>query len=262
MSDNNYINSFKNRCEKYLYAIQTYPKVMENEFKTAIEMLELDLKDINNNLSILNIPAAGIDIGSYLKDKKDNKDITYYTFETSPDFVKLDPKKYKLCSYNDIPLEDNSIDRVIVLASLHHVEPKDRENVYKEFNRILKKDGLLVIGDVIKDSVQDHFLNEFVNKWNSNGHSGIFFSEKEEESEDKNLLEKCNFNVDITTKKYNWIFKNDIEMKDFVLNLFGLDLYDNKKSPKDLKEDLSKYLTFNEEGFEWQLIYFTCRKIE
>ena len=248
MNINNYSKSFKNRCQKYLYAINTYPHVMENEFKTAVGMLQLNK---NKHEIILNIPGAGIDLDKYVN--LPNK--TILTFETSYDFVKLDPERYKLCSLTNIPLENNSVDRIIILTSLHHVELKERETVYKELGRVLKKDGLLVIGDVIKDSSQARLLNEFVDKWNSNGHKGIFFNE-----EDSNLLEKCGFKVDVTAKNYNWNFKNKLEMSDFVLNLFGLDLYNQREDKvNNLIKEISNYITLNKYGFEWKLIYFTCK---
>ena len=34
-----YIESFKKRYQKYLYAVNTYPNVMENEFKIAYEIV-------------------------------------------------------------------------------------------------------------------------------------------------------------------------------------------------------------------------------
>ena len=208
-----YIQSFKERYKKYLYAVDTYPNVMENEFKIASEMMQIE----NNNV-ILNIPAAGTDLKKYIyEEENENKNnIIYHEFETSPEFSTLG---YKLCSYDNIPLENNPVDRIIVLASFHHVSLEERPKIYREFKRIMKdNNSLLVIGDVIKDSKQDKWLNEFVNKWNSRGHKGIFFDLSS--SYDKNLLEKEGFSVEIQKKKYTWEFSNENEMVDFVINLF------------------------------------------
>jgi SAM-dependent methyltransferase len=237
-----YIESFKKRYKNYLYAVNTYPNVMENEFKIAYQMMK-----VKDNNIILNIPAAGTDLKKYIC----NNNITYYEFETSPNFSSLG---YNLCSFDNIPLENKSVDRIIVLASFHHVSIEDRPKIYKEFKRILKDDGLFIIGDVIKNSKQDKWLNEFVNKWNSKGHKGIFFDEKDENT--TNLLENFGFSVEIQKKKYTWDFKNEEEMVDFVINLFGLDLI--KK--EDLLSYIKEYLDYNNNGdncsFDWELIYF------
>jgi hypothetical protein len=50
-----YEKSFKNRTKTYLYAMEEYPNVLDEEFITAIEMLEL-----KNDEILLNIPAGGI----------------------------------------------------------------------------------------------------------------------------------------------------------------------------------------------------------
>jgi SAM-dependent methyltransferase len=240
-----YIESFKKRYQKYLYAVNTYPNVMENEFKIAYEMMRVE----DNNV-ILNIPAAGSDIKKYIY----NNNVVYHEFETSPNFSSLG---YNLCQFDNIPLEDKSVDRIIVLASFHHVFIEDRPKIYQEFKRILKDDGLFIMGDVIKDSKQDKWLNEFVNKWNSKGHKGIFFNLLN--NDDINLLKKCGFSVEVYKKKYTWDFKDEKEMIDFVINLFGLDLIERDNLINYIKE----YLDYNNDGnkcwFDWELVYFISK---
>lgn len=255
-----YIESFKKRYQRYLYAVNTYPNVMDNELKIACDTMR-----IKDNNVILNIPAAGTDLKKYINHNTHNnyKNITYYEYETSPQFSSMG---YKLCSFDNIPLENNSVDRIIVLASFHHVRVEDRPKIYKEFKRILKEDGLFVIGDVIKNSKQDRWLNEFVNKFNSNGHKGIFF-----DNEDKKLLEDYGFDVEVELKKYKWEFKDREEMIDFIINLFGLDLLENKE---ELPYYIDEYLGLNINDipnqnneidrnnnywFEWELIYFISK---
>lgn len=238
-----YINSFEKRYKKYLYAVNKYPKVMDNEFKIACEMMRIE----DNNV-ILNIPCAGTDLKRYIF----NNNIKYHEFETSPDFASMG---YNLCSYNSIPLEDKSVDRIIVLASFHHVPIGERLEIYKEFKRILKNDGLFVIGDVIKNSKQDKWLNEFVNKWNSKGHKGFFF-----DFNDKEILEDSGFCVEVYTKKYKWNFNNEEEMKDFTINLFGLDLID-KNDITNYTNYVKEFLNYdsNDCSFDWELIYFISK---
>jgi SAM-dependent methyltransferase len=240
-----YIESFKKRYQKYLYAVNTYPNVMDNELKIAYEMMKVEDDNI-----ILNIPSAGTDLKKYIY----NNNVTYHEFETSPDFSSVG---YNLCSFENIPLESKSVDRIIVLASFHHVSIEDRPKIYKEFKRILKDDGLFVIGDVIKDSKQDKWLNEFVNKWNSKGHKGFFFDLSTKN--DENLLKRCGFTTEVYKKKYTWDFKDEKEMTDFVINLFNLDLMERDHLINYIKEYLNYNSDENRCWFEWELVYFISK---
>ena len=44
-----------------------------------------------------------------------------------------------------IPLEDNSIDLIIMFVVLHHIEPESRNNILKEIVRILSPNGVVII---------------------------------------------------------------------------------------------------------------------
>lgn len=248
-----YVNSFKHRCEKYIYAVTTYPHVMQQEYEIACKMMDLNSHNNHNNKSIhiLNIPSGGIHLKDYINEI--NSNVIYHCFETSPDFAKY-YKNCTLCSYNDIPLPDHSIDRIIVLASLHHLGIKERIEFYKECKRLLKTNGKLVIGDVKKNSKQDRWLNVFVNQWNSSGHCGLFFDEN-----DRKELEESGFHTDISEQSYHWVFHNQKEMIDFVIHLFGLDLFEKDHLVDSIKEHLD-YFEENDGtcGFKWELIYFIC----
>jgi SAM-dependent methyltransferase len=225
-----YHEAFYKREHKYEYAVTTYENVLKREFEIAIEVL--DLKEFE---TLVNIPAGGIPIDSLKK-------IQYHAFE---------PLK-GTCEFTAIPLEDNSVDKILSLASFHHVQEKRKETLI-ELRRILKQDGTLVIGDVIAGSKQDYWLNYFVNKYNSNGHNGLFL--KEEEALE---IEKIGFNVELKVYTYDWSFDNDENAVDFVKNLFGLDLLDEKGILLNAMKDI---LGYNDCKFEWQLMYFKCKKI-
>jgi len=240
-----YNKTFDNRVKNYIYAQEKYPNVMKNEFEIAIKICELKSND-----KFVNIPADNGFLFNYI-----DKTIEYIPFEINENFSK--ETNYKLCKLNNLPLENNSIDKILSLASLHHFNNNDREEFYKEIKRILKvnNNGIFILGDVLKNSKQDKFLNEFVNKYNSNGHQGIFFHEN-----DKFLLEKCGFNViEIEYPKYKWNFTSKDEMCDYCINLFGLDLI---ISNEDVINGIKTYLDFYENKddgccyFIWQLIYF------
>jgi SAM-dependent methyltransferase len=244
----NYKEQFSNRTESYLYSINKYPDVLYNEFTQAIEMLHLNKDEI-----LVNIPAGGIPLNKYIDQQLH---IKYYAYDICNEFCNLSSNEnVSLCDYTNIPQKDNSVDKIICLASLHHTSISERHDIYTEFNRILKQNGVLVIGDVIKDSCQDIWLNDFVNKYNSNGHSGIFFDKRDIEQ-----MKQHNFTVTTTNKEYDWIFNNENQMLDFIKHLFHLDLLPNDQI---LLDGLVTSLNYIPGSFKikWQLIYFTCNKI-
>jgi hypothetical protein len=120
-----------------------------------------------------------------------------------------------------------------------------------EFYRILKKNGKLVIGDVIDESDQATWLNIFVNMHNSNGHKGSFFTPK-----DTLLLSSQGFTVTTSIKSYPWIFDTNSDATVFCKLLFGLDLLD--VSDPRLAKGLEDILHLENGKIPWQLIYFVC----
>lgn len=233
--------AFHNRAERYDYAIHTYEDALSEEFKTAVQMLDPKPNDV-----VVNIPAGGTPIHKYISD---TLNVTVKSFEMLREH-KQDNVTY--CDITSIPLQDNSVDKIISLASFHHFQ-EDRQEVLMELRRILKNSGVLVIGDVIEGSPQDTWLNVFVNKYNSNGHTGLFLDEK-----DIFGIEALGYNVKSSRHTYNWSFRNDEEAVDFVKNLFGLNLL---PSDEFLLASMKQYLAYKDNKFEWQLLYFTCIKL-
>jgi SAM-dependent methyltransferase len=225
----------------YEYAMNKYGEALDEEFNTAIEVLNPYQNDI-----IVNIPGGGNPIHKYISD---SLNVTILSFEPLRDH---NQDENTFCDITAIPLEDNSVDKVLSLASFHHFQEERRE-VLMEFRRILKHNGTLVIGDVIQGSAQDSWLNVFVNKYNSNGHTGLFLDEK-----DIFGIEALGYNVKSSRHTYNWSFRNDEEAVDFVKNLFGLNLL---PSDEFLLASMKQYLAYKDNKFEWQLLYFTCIKL-
>lgn len=239
-----YKKQFSNRTDSYLYSINKYPNVLYNEFTQAIEMLHLNKDEI-----LVNIPAGGIPLQKYIDQQLQ---IKYYAYDICNEFC---TSIINLCDYTNIPHAQNSVDKIICLASLHHTSISERHYIYNEFNRILKQNGVLVIGDVIKDSCQDMWLNDFVNEYNSNGHSGIFFDKRDIEQ-----IKQSNFEVNITNKEYDWVFETENEMLDFIKHLFHLDLLPNDQILLDSLVNILNYIPGSFK-IKWKLIYFTCKKI-
>lgn len=54
----------------------------------------------------------------------------------------------------------------------------DKAQVFKEFQRVLNPHGRMLIVDVEEDTGTAHFLNHFVDEYNSMGHNGEFINEQ------------------------------------------------------------------------------------
>lgn len=232
-----YITKFHKRIESFMYAVNTYPHCMENEFIAAIDELDIHDDDI-----VVNLAAGGLPIHHYI-----SKPITYLPFDFSEEWCKYD-KNILHASYDHIPLENESVDKILILAVLHHFTEEERSTLYKECYRILKKSGKIVIADVIKNSNQDIWLNHIVNRYNPFGHDGRFF-----DVEDANLIHS--FDVQIKHKKYDWYFTNQEEMLTYFKHLFYLTISDDELMKK-INEILKPKIIENKYCIEWQLIYF------
>lgn len=238
-----YNKTFESRCGAFKYAMETYPHVMAEEFRSAIDMCQISNEDI-----LLNIPAACIPLDKYftVQPKK------YIQYETNKTFGLITNIPY--AEFYDIPELPTSVSKIISLASLHHASTEERLAFYKEARRILDPSGMLVIGDVIAGSPQDRWLNEFVDKYNPSGHKGIFWSE-----DDCALLKSAGFTTSITKTNYHWNFSSATELIDFVRNLFGVSNATDDVILDGVKTYLfAKFHPDDTIQIPWQLIYFHC----
>jgi SAM-dependent methyltransferase len=219
-----YKRCFENRVFQYKYAIRIYPFVMVDEHAAIIARL-----DLFDGCRVLDIGDSGFGAG-------------LGGVGVSIDF-----------EFENLPFESRSFDRIVILAVLHHVSVEERAVLYKECMRLLVPGGRLVIADVISDSIQDYWLNGIVNRYNSNGHCGVFFDES-----DAQLIRSVGFDVECERVSYHWYFRNLVEMEDFIINLFGMDLLGPGENLYDIVNENLGLL--GEEGrevkFEWQLIFF------
>lgn len=239
-----YNKTFDTRISKYNYAINTYPEVLEMEFKTAVDICKIKETDI-----LLNILAGGIPLQNYFI----TKPFLYKEYELNS---KFNNNICLLDSLSRIPENDNTIDTIITLTSLHHIINPELSNYYKECHRILKnQNGKFIIGDVLENSKEAKWLNEFVDKYNSNGHKGHFFSQ-----DHKSIIQSHGFTTEVEIKTYPWKFENEDTLIDFIKNLFGLDLATTDEIYDGINNYLNPKKINNIIYIDWTLIYFISTK--
>ena len=108
--------------------------------------------------------------------------------------------------------------------------------------------GILVLASI--------FLNEFVNQYNPNGHSGLFYSEQ-----DREHFLSCGYSrVFIRHRIYPWTFQSFQDMANFTQSLFYLKNINTHEIIQTLPIYLTIHCETNHPQWEWQLIYFTCIK--
>jgi SAM-dependent methyltransferase len=199
--------------------------------------------------------------GGYLRKYVVQPSCFFHFLETSENFASATPiatnVQTQLCKFESLPLPSQSVDRLIMLAALHHIQ--NREQVFEEFRRVLKQNGKILIADVEADTNTASFLNTFVNEFNSMGHEGDFIT-----PELFSLFNDSALTVSSVTRPVlHWNFDNEISMITFCRNLFGLD----QATDDDILIGIYRYLEpvfdSGKISIKWQLMYILleCKEV-
>lgn len=191
---------------------------------------------------IANIGSVGVPVHKYVPEGT-----RVHVIEFSPEFATL--AGIPCCAMLEpLPIKSHTVDKIIIIALLHHFSEAERAWLYGECHRILKADGALVIADVEKESQQAEWLNGVVDRYNPYGHSGNFF-----EASDSLAIESCGFSVrSVERKDYMWTFASDTEMVDCLYHTF----YMSKARPGDILFEAQRVLGCANGGVRWGLLYF------
>ena len=234
---NDYQKIFEKRANDYHWAMQKYPNVRVHEFENLISNF-----DFSNIKNVLDIPSGGGYLKNYLPEN-----IELSSADFSEGFIN---ENIKLANPTHFPYSDNSFDLVLSLSGMHHLN--DMSKFVNECLRVLKENGTFIFSDVKKESSVDLFLNEFVNKYSSLGHNGIFFTENS--FNDLPLLQEKI--VRTQYNQYPFLFKNKDEMISFFLFFFGLDKANENIIYDGIRDILGIKTTLNGLEVEWGLIQF------
>lgn len=244
-----YQEIFNKRADNYHKAMVEQPLVRRQEFEQAVKFL-----DIAPGSIVCDVPSGG----GYLAPYVQTPDASLIFLETSAEFASNCPVganySVKECTLESLPLDDGSVDRLLSLAAVHHVQ--DKGALYREFWRVLKPSAKLVIADVEVGTSTAHFLNDFVDRFNSMGHKGMFL-----DSSGIEQMAQSGFDlVGVDRPKINWSFQSTTEMIDFFRKLFGLDKANDADIVAGVTEHFS--LIYQNGGVEidWQLVYVSAQK--
>jgi SAM-dependent methyltransferase len=237
---NDYQKIFEKRANDYHYAMQKYPDVRSYEFESLIGST-----DFSNIKNVLDIPSGGGYLKKYLP-----KNIELISADFSEGFTN---DYIQLANPTQFSYPDNSFDLVLSLSGLHHLN--DVPKFVNECLRVLKHNGSFIFSDVKKDTAVDFFLNDFVNKYNSLGHNGIFFTENS--FNDLPLQEKI---IRTQYNQYPFLFKDKSDMLCFFSSFFGLDKANEDIIYDGIRDILGVKSTENGLEVDWGLIQFEFKK--
>lgn len=157
-------------------AYEDNKKIIGNYLKIKEEYL---LPYIHNYTTILELGCLGGKWTQYFLNAKKIicVDITEKSFEYIKHKLNTDNIDFYLTKGNELKgVEDNSVDIIFSIDSLVRVEKKNIKAYFKEFSRILKVHGKILVHlpcSDIKGSVERHFVNlkkeEIVNLCQQNG---------------------------------------------------------------------------------------------
>lgn len=244
-STNSYRDIFELRGQLYHQAMRTYQDVRKQEFLSVIAQA-----DLAPNMIVVDVPSGGAYISRYVAD------IELVGMEVSHSFAELaalNDQKVILYENDRFPLKADSVDRILSIAGLHHVE--DKRAIFSEMLRITKPRGRLVLADVAEDSYVRRFLDDFVGRYCETGHSGWYFG-------DATRKELREVGLDIVGDRplnYLWCASDVNQLAEFCRLLFGM----TKADTATVARGIVDYLGIQEldygVGLNWQLHCFTCK---
>lgn len=238
-----YRGIFNHRGGRYHEAMVRWPRVRRIEFRYM-----LDAARIEPGMTVCDAPAGGGYLRDYLP-----ADIHYLALEPSAPFANACAGHgyTVLGEFSELPLATGSLDRMVCLAALHHVN--DPTAFFAEAHRCLRAGGLLALADVVEGSDVARFLNVFVDAHNPAGHTGRFLSVGIQAQ-----LQAAGFDVDAATQlTYPWVFPDRSAMAAFCALLFGLEA-----SEPTVLAGIDRYLnpaaTVQGVSLNWQLLFITA----
>ena len=162
-----------------------------------------------------------------------------------------------LASPQYLPYAKESMDVVLSLTGLHHISRENQQAFLGECHRVLRTEGSVLVGEVLRGSPVDAFLNDFVHKHNSQGHVGDFF----DDGFQQHLVQAGFVQTRMQVRSYVWNFDDMKCMISYCKNMFGIDQASNSQIEQGIREILS-YREADNGSIElpWQLVFYSAVK--
>jgi len=242
-----YRNIFDERGRAYDAAMRSVPGARRHEFANTLAFL-----DLRPGETLCDMPSGGGYVHAFLPEGVD-----LVSIETSRVFYEQcgerSPGRRHLSALDSLPLSDASVDAVMSLAGLHHLD--DRTGPFREAFRILRPGGRACFADAQAGSPVAHFLNGFVHEHSSMGHTGRFLDDAA-----RRELEAVGFRMAaVEARKYAWEFPDAASMVDYCRDLFGIDRAD----ADDIHDGITRILGVEERAgchMSWELLFLLAVK--
>lgn len=199
-----YRETFEQRGDVYHRAMQRYPDARAEEFRRPVRWL-----DVRAGETVIDVPAGGDYLARYLP-----TGCHHCGHDPCAAFHGADPALAG--DLLPLPWPDRFADVGVSIAGIHHLH--DKPALFREFARVLKPQGRLLVADVHGDSPVAAFLDDFVGAHNSTGHHGLYIDERicaEVEAAGLRVREA-------KMLRYDWHFATIGDMTSFCTQLFDL----------------------------------------
>lgn len=238
-----YSEIFSARAKQYHFAMQTFPDARDAEFRALLHDLPTSAIDV------LDVPSGGGYLTNYLP---------AHVHINSCDFsIGFAETGVPLASPHCLPYADECIDAVLSLTGLHHISRDNQQAFLRECHRVLHAEGSVLVGEVLRGSLVDTFLNDFVHRHNSQGHVGDFFGDEFEQQ----LADAGFVQTRMQVRSYIWNFDNTECMISYCKNMFGIDQASDRQIEQGIRETLGYRETSNGSiELPWQLVFYRAVK--
>jgi SAM-dependent methyltransferase len=239
------------RVGLYNEANARHPRAREAERGVVIDRLAL-----RPGLTICDVGAGGGYLADGIRERLDGRcrivcveNSVAYCESISPAHGRVSSSL--LC----LALADASVDRVAVLAGLHHQD--DKAGFLREAHRVLKPGGRIVVADVREGSGPARFLTQAVDRWSDMGHDATFLDGDGFAS----LLGRAGFDdVVVEDESYTWDLPHEDALVDYCRSLFRM----TRAAPADVRDELHRHLRVTEDHggahLHWSLTCAVGRK--
>lgn len=203
-----YSELFDQRGSSYDQAMLAFPEARRDEFLQLLTAVPPP-----PGARVGDVPAGGGYLRDFLPDGRE-----WLGHEPCASFTNHGDAHGDTASKPLLPLPwpDGHLDIAYSLAGVHHID--DKVPLFREIRRATRRGGRFVLSDVAEGGRVAHFLDDFVGRWNSTGHEGVYLGPPTlAELEDSGWrVERHGIN------DFPWRFANRRDMAAFCGKLFDI----------------------------------------